>query len=394
MRQMDIVKIAGLAFLTCVLLLSIGGTPRLQAAEPIKVGAVLSLTGWAGSMGTPEKEAIELVVDEVNRQGGVLGRQIEVYYEDDQSNPTNSAIAATKLIRDKKVCCIIGASVTAACMPILPIIEQEGVPNISMGAGPEITMPLRKWVFRIPATDRFVGAVMLKYAVNTLGARKIAILYSSDAYGVQGTKGIQENIAKYKDASIVITEQFDPKDTNVVPQLMKIKAARPDVVILYTTVAPAAVVAKNYHQLGLDIRVLPAQGTVAPEFIKLAGKIVEGKPWIFRSAWSAVGDKFPSDDSRRVNIYDPFVKALKEKYGIAYSAFHGNGYDGIHILIKALKIAGTDDRAVLRDAMEKVEHGGLIGHYKYSPTDHDGLDDQTTIPMIVKNNEWWPYEHK
>jgi branched-chain amino acid transport system substrate-binding protein len=388
-----VVKTVGLVFLTLIAFFT-GGISLSQGAEPIKVGAVLALTGWAGFLGTPEKQAIALVVDEVNRHGGVLGRPIEVYYEDDQSNPTNSAIAATKLIRDKKVSCLIGSTLTVLCMPVLPIVEREQVLNISMGAGQEITVPLKKWVFRIPATDRFVAAIMLKYAVETLGAKRIAILYSSDASGTQAAKAVQENIDKYKDASIIITEQFDPKDTNVIPQLTKIKAARPDVLILNTTAAPAIVVAKNYQQLGLEMPVVPGQGVVAPEFLKGAGKIVEGKPWIFRTAWSAVGDKLPPDDPRRVKIYDPFVKALKEKYGVGYSPFHGNGYDAIHIFINALKIAGTDDRVVLRDAMERVEHDGLIGHYKYSPTDHDGLDERSTIPMIIKNNEWWPYTHR
>jgi branched-chain amino acid transport system substrate-binding protein len=390
MRQMDAVKIEGLAFLTLVLLLSVPGTHRSQAAEPIKIGAVLALTGWAGFLGTQEMQAIVVEVEKVNRQGGILGRPLEVYFEDDQSNPTNSAIAATKLIRDKKVCCLIGSTLTVLCMPMLPIVEQEQILNISIGAGQEITMPLRKWVFRIPATDKFVSEVILKYAVNTLGARKIAILYSSDASGVQAAKAVQENIGKYN-ATIVIIESYDPKDTTVIPQLTKIKAARPDVLILNTTAGPATVVAKNYHQLGMEVQVLPGQGVVHPEFLKLAGKFVEGKPWIFRTAWSAVAEKFPPDYPLRVKVYDPFIKALREKYGkIEYSTFHGNGYDAIHILMNALKIAGTDDRAALRNAMEKVEHEGLIGNYKYSATDHDGLDDRTTIPMIAKDGEFWP----
>ena len=97
------------------LLLSLVGAKPLGAAEPIKVGAIVSLVGWAGFLGTPQKEAIEIVADEVNRKGGVLGRQIEVSFEDDQSNPTNSAIAATKLIRDRKVCAVIGTSNSSGC---------------------------------------------------------------------------------------------------------------------------------------------------------------------------------------------------------------------------------------------------------------------------------------
>ena len=207
-----------------------------------------------------------------------------------------------------------------------------------------------------------------------------------------GAKGIEESIGKY-DASIVITEKFDPKDTNMVPQLTKIKTARADAIILYGTTAPAAVVAKNYHQLGLEIPVLASHGIPNPEFVKLAAKSLEGKPWVFFSVKSMVADKLPANDPWRMKVYDPVAKAIKEKYGKAYSPFHGNGHDAIHVVINALKIARTDDRAALRDAMEKVELQGLIADFKYSPTDHDGQDvDRAVVPMIIRNDEFWLYK--
>src|SRR5512139_179593 len=107
-RTTRLLKTAFLIGLIFSLLLIMEGKP-LQAAEPIKIGVILSITGRGGFLGTPEKEAITAVVEEVNRKGGLFGRQIELYFEDDQSNPTNSAIAATKLIRDKKVCCLLGS---------------------------------------------------------------------------------------------------------------------------------------------------------------------------------------------------------------------------------------------------------------------------------------------
>jgi branched-chain amino acid transport system substrate-binding protein len=384
-----IVSLIGLAFL---LLPFEGEKHSLQAAEPIKIGAVLSITGWGAALGQPELEAITIEVEKINRQGGILGRPLEVYFEDDQTNPSNAAIAATKLIRDKKVCCILGGSLTVTSMAILPIVEREGILNVSIGAGHEITYPLRKWVFRIPATDIRLSPVILKFAANTLRARKIALLHGSDASGMMGAKGIEESVGKY-DASIAIIEKFDPKDTNIVPQLTKIKAARPDAIILYGTTAPAVVIAKNYSQLGMEIPVLASHGIPNPEFIKLAAKSLEGKPWIFFSIKSIVADKLPPNDPWRVKIYDPVAKAIKEKYGKGFSPFHANGHDAIHVAINALKIAGTDDRAALRDAMEKVELQGLVADYKYSPTDHDGQDvDKAVVPMSLKNDEFWPYK--
>jgi branched-chain amino acid transport system substrate-binding protein len=386
-----LMKTMGLIGLVFSLLLFVEEKP-LRAEEPIKIGAVLAITGWAGSMGTPEKEAITVIAEEVNRQGGILGRQIEVYFEDDQSNPTNSAIAATKLIRDKKVSCLLGSTITVFCMPIIPICECEQVPNVSLGAGHEITIPLKKWIFRIPTTDYRLSPVMLKFTVNTLGARKIALLHSTDASGMMGAKGITDTIDKYG-ASILITEKFDPKDTNMIPQLTKVKGAHPDAIILYTSAPPAAVIAKNLQQLGMETRVVASHGVPTWDFVKLAGKVVEGGRWIIFGPKVLYANKLPPDDSWRKNIYDPFMKGLKEKYGkTEISGWYANGHDGIRMAIEALKIAGTDNPAALRDALEKVRFQGLLGEFIYSPTDHDGLPGESMEPTMIKDGEYWPYK--
>ena len=135
-----LLKAAGLIGLVLSLLFVVDGKP-LGAAEPIKIGVVLCVTGRGGFLGTPQKEAITVAVEEVNRQGGIFGRPIELYIEDDQSNPTNSAVAATKLIRDKKVCCVVGSSLVVACMAMIPICEREQVPHIPL---PPLTIPFQE----------------------------------------------------------------------------------------------------------------------------------------------------------------------------------------------------------------------------------------------------------
>ena len=384
-------KHAGLAACIVSLLLVSSGAAG-WTAEPIKVGAVFSMTGWAGRMGTAEREGLEVMVERVNRAGGVLGRPIEVYYEDDQSNPTNSAIAATKLIRDKKVSCLIGATLTVFCMPMLPICENEHVPNISLGAGHDITVPFKKWVFRVPVTDDAVSPRMLKFTVETLGARRIALLHSTDSSGIMGAKGITDSIGNYN-ASIVITEKFETTDTNMIPQLTKVKSANPDAIILYTNGVAASVIAKNYQQLGMKTVVVGGQAILDPEFVRLSGKIVEDGRWIIFGLKDQYADRLPADDPWRVNIYEPFMKALKEKYGKAeYRNFLPNGHDALVILVEALKIAGTDDRAALRDALEKVKCQGLMGSYAYSATNHDGNAGESVEPLITRENKWWPYK--
>jgi len=387
-RTTILVKTALVIGLIFSLLWIIEGKP-LQAAEPIKIGVILSITGRGGFLGTPEKEAITAVVEEVNRKGGLFGRQIELYFEDDQSNPTNSAIAATKLIRDKKVCCLLGSSLVVGCMAILPICEREEVVQVALAP---ISIPLKKWIFCVPVTDYRLAQRMLKFTVETLGARKIALLHSSDTYGMNGAQGVIDTIDKHG-ASLVITEKFEPADTSMIPQLTKVKAARPEAIILYANAVPASVIAKNCQQLGMETPVVGSGGIPTPDFLKLAGKIAEGGRWIIFGLEDLYADRMPPDDPYRKNLYDPVMKAIQEKYGkTEWNGFYRNGHDPIRIAIEGLKIAGTDDRAALRDALEKVRFKGFLGDFKYSPTDHEGTLGEAFVPVIIKEGKYWPYK--
>jgi len=127
-------------------LLSAVGQPA-RAAEPIKIGVIYSMTGWGAFLGTGEKPGTMAAVEIFNRAGGLKGRKIEVYLEDDQSNPTVATTAATKLIRDKKVSAIIGGSIVESAMSIIPTCEREQIMDIPT---PPLQIPLKKWVFLVP----------------------------------------------------------------------------------------------------------------------------------------------------------------------------------------------------------------------------------------------------
>jgi branched-chain amino acid transport system substrate-binding protein len=381
-------KPIGVIGLVFMLLLAADGRP-VGAAEPIKIGAVLSITGRGGFLGQPEKEAITVVVEDLNRKGGLFGRPVEVFFEDDQSNPTNSAIAATKLIRDKKVSAIIGGSLVVSAMAIIPIAEREEVPQI---LPVPVTTPVKKWVFSANFTDYGLAQRMLKFTVESLGAKKIALLHSTDTYGMNGFQGVTENASKFG-ATIVITEKFEPGDTTMIPQLTKVKAAKPDAIILYANANPAAVIAKNYQQLGMDTRVVGSAGIPTPDFIKLTGKITEGGRWWLFCLKDLFAEQLPADDPFRKNLYEPLKKAIQEKFNRKeWNGMCRNGYDAIQIVIEGLKIAGTDNRAALRDGLEKVRYSGFLGSFKYTPTDHEGNTGETFVPVTVKDGKYWPYK--
>jgi branched-chain amino acid transport system substrate-binding protein len=365
--------------------ISVIGT-HVYAAEPIKVGAVVSLTGWAGFIGTPQKEAFIAIFDDVNAKGGIGGRKIEYYLEDDQSNPTTAVIAATKLIRDKKVAIMTGPSTTDSGMAMIPVCEQEQVPFVITGP---VVAPFKKWVFLVGPGDHRLAVHIAEVVATKLGAKRIALLHDTSNYGMTGAKVLNKEIAQYPGTSFIIQEKFETKDTNVIPQLTKIKAANPDLMILFTTGNPASVVAKNFKQLGMKTPVLGSTPVGTPEFIRMAGDIAEENKWMFMAAKLFVADKLSPDDPLR-KIYEPFKKLMKDKYGdsMVINLFHATTYDGATAVIEAIKAAGTDDRAALRDALERVKFEGFHGAFACTPDDHQGAPKDTfTDVMILKNKQ-------
>ena len=374
--------------LFCSLFFFAAGKP-LIAAEPIKIGALISITGPAGFVGTCLKETLTALVEDTNRKGGVLGGQIELFLEDDQSNPSNAVVAATKLIRDDKVSVIIGPGIMDSGMAIMPTVEQEHIPFVVIG--PLVT-PYKKWVFLLGPGDARGALHILDVAVNQLGAKRIAVLHDSGNFGMTGAKEYAKSIKLHPGASIVIDERFDMTDTNMIPQLTKIKAAKPDLMILHCASTPAIVVAKNYKQLGMKTPVLTPGAVFQDDFIKNAGNVAEEIKWVTLVAKLSIVDKLPPSDPYRKNIYEPFRKLLKDKYNREPNGLHAVAADGFWITVEAIRAAGSDDRAAIRDALERIKYEGLVGTFACTPTDHQGSPKDTFPLAMIKNGELVPYQ--
>jgi branched-chain amino acid transport system substrate-binding protein len=230
--------------------------------------------------------------------------------------------------------------------------------------------------------------------VGLFGAKRIAVLHDSAYYGTPAAKIIRKKIDEYKGISIVIEEQFDRTDTNMIPQLTRIKAAKPDLIILQCTGgAMAAIIAKNYKQLGITTRVVSSGSLSQRDFIKLGGgQIAEENGWMALLLKISVAEKISPDDPFRKTVYEPFKRAFQNKYGKQrdVNVFHAGPPDAINILVAALSLAGSDDRTQLRDALEKVRAEGMLGPFACSPTDHQGSPKDTSIWSEMKNGEWIP----
>jgi branched-chain amino acid transport system substrate-binding protein len=382
--------------LLLLLALSLSFPPAAQSAaaadnNTIKIGAVFSITGPGGFLGTRQRDGVLAIADDVNKHGGIFGKKLEVLVEDDQTSATNAVLATTKLIKDENVAVIIGPSTTDSGTAMIPVCEKEKVPFILTGP---VVSPFKKWVFLIGAGDVREASFFLKQAIEKTGAKRIALIHDTSSLGITAAKVLNKDIKKYPGCSLVIQEKCEMRDTTMVPQLSKIKAAKPDTLLVYTTYDAASVITKNIKQLGMNMSVVFTGGVVSPAYFKNVGTIPEEKNFLFTEVKVVTAEKLPANDPYRKNIYEPFKKVLQAKFGQSAQVtfFHAIGADGMYVAIEALKAAGTDDRSAIRDALEKVRCDGFVGHFACTTTDHQGASEGARVLMMIKNGELTLYE--
>ncbi len=361
------------------------GAFAAQAADPIKIGSVLSVTGPAAFLGDPELKTLQLYVDDLNKKGGVLGRPLQLVHYDDGSDAGKANGFTKRLIDDDKVDILIGGTTTGATMSAVPLVERAGIPFISLAGAVVIVEPAKKWVFKTPHTDRMAAEKVFE-DMKKRGISKVALLSETSGFGGSGKKETELVAGKYG-ITLVANETYGPKDTDMSPQLTKIKhTAGVQAVFVFGLGQGPAIVTKNYKQLGITLPLYQSHGVASDEFLKLAGPAAEGVR--LPSPSQLIADKLPANDPQKavVTAYD---KAYKAAYKTDVSTFGGYAYDGLMLAVDAIKRAGSTDKAKVRDALEATK--GFVatsGTFNMSPTDHMGLDLSAFRMLEVKNGDW------
>ena len=343
-----------------------------QAADPIKIGTVLSVTGPVGMMGDTQLKAVELFVKKINDQGRVLGRQIRLTNYDDVSDTNNAVTFAKRLIESDKVDMIIGATSTGSTLAIVPFVEKAGMPTILAAPGMGITDPVKKWVFKTPHGDNLVAQRLLM-DMKKRGLTKIALLTDTGSSGQTGHKEVLSAASKYG-ISIVADEAFAPKDSDMTPQLTKIRGTSGvQGILMYTGAGPGSAIAtKNCMQLAIKVPVYLSHANASKEWLRMAGEAAEGA----RVASGAAGmpEAFPEGHPSR-HVCEAFYKSYKEAYNVDALPYASNAYDALILFVDAIKRAGSTDKEKVRDAIEKTKNfAAMMGIFNYSPTDHAGVD--------------------
>jgi branched-chain amino acid transport system substrate-binding protein len=354
------------------------------AKEPIKVGAVLSLTGSYAGIGASEKNALDLEVAKINAAGGINGRPIELVIADDGTDAAKAQAATTKLIDQDKVVAILGASGTGQTMAMRPDIERAGIPNLSMAGGSAITEKISPQVFQIPWPNRIVVPFVLA-AIKKAGLTKIGVLTDSGGYGKDGLAVIKTDAPK-AGLTIVGEQSFNLGDTDMTPQLTKLKDSGAQAILLWTAGKEGATVLKNRDQLKMTQPFFGGSGQGRKEFLSGAGSAANG--FTFGTGKMLVPAAYAGAPNQAV--VEDFAARYKAAYNSDIDIFAGHAYDAIHLFENAAKsVTGTLDGPALRDAIEKTAgFVGVGGTFTFSPTDHNGLTDKDLQIYQAKDGQF------
>lgn len=351
-----------------------------KAPETIKIGAILPLTGEAAQYGQWAKEGIDLALEEVNNQGGINGRQLEVIYEDDQANPKVGVSAMNKLVNVDKVPVVIGALPSSVTLAIAPIAESSKTVIISPGSSsPEITKA-GDYVFRNWPSDIFEGRTMADFVVKNLNLKKVAIFHINNDYGL-GVKNVFEDRFEGLGGTVSIVDTFEQGATDFRTPLTKISKTNSEAVYMPGHVKELAHILKQAKELGIKAKFLSTVGLEGEELIKIAGDAAEG---VIYTA--------PAFDPKSADqTVAEYQAAYKAKYGKLSEAFGAHGYDTLKLVVLAIKRGGYSAEGIKNALYNIKNYPGVSGETTF---DENGDVAKPAMVKVVKNGQFVPFENQ
>ncbi|MCF8064471.1 MAG: ABC transporter substrate-binding protein [Desulfarculaceae bacterium] len=396
MKRFKVLAVAAL----CLLLALALAAPAVAAdkKEPVKIGAFFALSGPAASIGAPTKLVALMVVDKINKEGGIQGRPIELILANTEGAPTKAVMAFKKFVNVDKVVAVVGPTRTGTGMAVKKQVEAAKMPTVMTVGGDPVIMEGKigkmnfgtaYWVFKAPQRSSIAVKKVLGY-LKAHNLTKIALLSASDGFGRDGSRWIGKLAPKYG-ITVVGAEQFNPKDVDMKSQLTKLAAAKPQAVVCWTIGPAAAIVSKNHHALGMKAPLVQCHGVPGPKYVQLAGAAGEGDlmPATKLMVWESLPDSDPQKKviAEFVHLYNDVYKYNK-LYPI--NTHSGYAWDAVYLLAGAMQKAGTDP-AKVRDALESTKnYVGVSGVYNLSPKDHNGLGEDSMVMIQVKDGKYVP----
>ncbi|WP_374244761.1 ABC transporter substrate-binding protein [Zoogloea sp.] len=360
-------------------------TLAAPALADINVGVVASLTGPAAALGAETKKAVALFPTTVG------GEKVNFIVLDDGTDPTNAVKNVRKLISENKVDAILGPNLISTAIAMADVANAEKTPMVSV-APLDVSGDKRGFVFRSePSADLMVNKVVADMVAG--GAKTVGFIGFSDSWGELLLKALTK--AADGKLQIVASERYGRADPSVQAQVLKVIAAKPDVVFVGASGTPAAMPQITLRERGYKGKIYQSHGVTSKEFLRVGGKAVEGA--LIPVGPVLVAEQLPDSHPTKKNA-EAFVKELEARNGPdSRSTFAGASWDawqlaqnGLQAALKSKARPGTPEfRAAVREGIEKTSKlVGTNGVYTMSATDHAGYDASAIVLIKVENNHW------
>ncbi len=359
--------------------------PALAAAQEIRIGGLLETSGFIASLGQPGLDGANLAIEQVNAAGGINGRKVALINVNSESDNTKTVSGAKRLLEQDRVVAIIGPMSSGSAFAVADTVERAKIPMIANGASRGIVQPpeTRRFMFLAPLTDVVVQSVMFR-DMQAKGIKRIAILNSDVAFGTSGRDSLEKAAGQYG-ITIVAKETFGNADTDMTPQLTKIRATDAEATVLWATGPGLAISTKNHRALGMKTPLYLAHSANDFNFLRLAGDAANGV--LLPSSKIYVTGSLPANDPQKP-VVERFVRDYEKKYGKPPATFAGNGYDAAMMLMNAIRRVGTD-AAKIREAIEGTkDYVGVTAVYAYAPNDHYGTKPESVVMLSVKDGKF------
>jgi branched-chain amino acid transport system substrate-binding protein len=329
-----------------------------QSKEPIKIGAVLALTGPGAGLGQAERNGIQLAEKAINDRGGIKGRPLKVLIEDDGSKADIAKSKAENLIFNEKVVAMIGPSLTASTGAVAAITNAQNMAQLAItGLGPPIELTYKS-LYHLMPPQTLNAKAMLEYTTKALKAKKVAVLHDS-GYGQLVTNALQAQAGAYG-IEFVAIEKFEVGATDVSTQAAKVRAANPEVVFV---IATSPIPFRNARQMRIEQPIVSAIGSSAYQYVNGMGEF--GHDIVFPEF--VIGEDPLPHQVDFVNLYRSTNAALPKNYEAA-------GWDAVGILARALEKVGPDagPEAIAKAIREPYK--GVLATYNFGAADMTGIE--------------------
>ncbi len=364
-----------LIIMSFMMIFSFVGCEKKEEATEIKeirLGATFPLTGDVASYGQKAKRGIEIAVSEINANGGILGRQVKVDFQDDKNDPKEAVSIMSKFATVDKLSVVFGSAGSTVSLAIAPLANQYKVIQISpISSSSKLSSEGGEYFFRTCPADDLQSDVLTNWVYES-GARKVAVVYTNNSWG----KPLAEDFEKKFTALggiVAISEGVFENEKDLRTIISKIKKIEEiDAVVSPTYPKEGGMFVRQAKELGLKIKMFGGDNWGSPEFLNVAGDAAEG---VFYTA--------PSDSQSPG--YAKFAQKYEEQYGEAPDVFGGYAYDAAYAIFKAIEMADSDVSDSIRAALHKISFEGVSGQISFK--DNGDINSMAFGRKSIKNGQ-------